>query len=373
MSATDEGKAPKAVTRARAAVLDSIGEPLRLTTIDVQPPGPGEVMVRVRACGVCRSDLHIQKTSEMVTLPAVLGHEAAGVIEQVGDRVDGLSPGDHVIIAWTPSCGQCPFCLRGTPNLCAGLRVSPATGRLSEGGRLLSAYMGVAGFTELTVVGAGQAIKIRDDVPLDRVCLIGCGVMTGYGAAVRAGDIRAGDSVAVFGCGAVGLNAIQVAALAGGDPIIAVDLNEEKLGLARQLGATCGVNAGTHDPIGVIGELTGGLGADVVIEAVGNVNVLAQAMAATRPGGTAVTVGLTEIGAELKMSPLWLVFDRTLRGSIYGSANPRLDFPRLVDWYASKRLHLDELVTASYPLERVNEAFDALDAGTAIRSVIVMD
>jgi Zn-dependent alcohol dehydrogenase len=355
---------------ARAAVLDAPGAPLRLATVEVGAPGPGEVLVRVDACGVCRSDRHVQMTGETVTLPAVLGHEAAGVVEEVGDQVEALDPGDHVVLAWTPSCGRCRFCRRGAPNLCVDLVVSPRGGRLGEEGTPLGRYMNVAGFTERTVVGAAQAVKVRRDVDLERVCLLGCGVMTGFGAAVRAGDVRAGQAVVVFGCGAVGLSAIQGAAMAGADPLIAVDMSDEKLAIASRMGATQAVNVRGTDPVAAIGTLTAGVGADVVIEAVGDTEVLTQAMAATSPGGRTVTVGLTDLEAEVRLSPFWLLLDRTLRGSIYGSANPQLDFPRMADWYAAGRLDLDGLVTETFPLERVNEALDALDGGEAIRSVI---
>ncbi len=356
----------------KAAVLDGPGAKLRVAAVDIERPQAGEVLVRVRACGVCRSDRHAQTTGEALSMPAVLGHEAAGVITEVGPAVEELRPGDHVVIAWTPSCGRCRPCRRGAPNLCAGLQVS-SPGRLREGGRQLNRYMSVGGFAEYAVVAAGQAIKIRRDAPLDRVCLIGCGVMTGFGAAVRAGGIRPGHSVAVFGCGAVGLSAIQGAAAAGAHPLIAVDISDDKLAVARRIGATFVVNARRDDAVGRVGTLTGGLGADVVIEAVGNPDVLAQAMAVTAPGGMTVTVGLTSITAEVRFSPLWLLLDRTPRGSIYGSANPALDFPQLADWYMDGRLHLDELVTLTVPLGDVNEALDALDGGSAVRSVIVME
>jgi S-(hydroxymethyl)glutathione dehydrogenase / alcohol dehydrogenase len=358
--------------RATAAVLDSPGRRLRLATIEVEPPGPGQVLVRIRACGVCRSDWHVQTTGEAVAVPVILGHEAAGVIETIGEGVRDLSPGDPVLLAWTPSCGRCPFCLRGSWNLCSRLRVSPCDATVREGARPLSRYMGIGGFAELARVAAGQAIPLPRDVALDRVCLIGCGVMTGYGAAVRAGRIRAGDAVAVFGCGGVGLSAVQGAAIAGADPMVAVDVSEAKLAVAARLGATRCVNAAERDPVAVIAEATGGLGADVAIEAVGATEVLAQAMAATRPGGTTVTVGLTALTTELRIAPLWLLLDRTLRGSIYGSACPPLDFPRLAGWYRSGRLRLDELVTGTFPLERVNDALDAFDRGDTIRSVIVV-
>lgn len=359
--------------RAAAAVLDAPGAQLRQTSVDVEEPAAGEVLVRVRACGVCRSDRHVQMTGEALALPAVLGHEAAGVIEAVGAGVDALVPGDHVLVAWTPTCGRCWFCLRGTPNLCARLQVSTRANRLSEQGKPLQGYMSVAGFSELTVVGQRQAIKIRRDAPLDRVCLIGCGVMTGFGAAVRAGAVRVGDAVAVFGCGAVGLSAIQGASIAGAQSIIAVDVSEHKLTIARRLGASHTVNARTGDPLAAVTDATAGRGADVVIEAVGNPDVLRHAMAATAAGGTTVTVGLTALDAEVRLPPLWLLLDRTLRGSIYGSANPPVDFPRLVEWYMSHRLRLDELVTAIHPLARVNDALDALDDGTSVRGVIVME
>ncbi len=359
--------------RAAAAVLDAPGARLRLTAVDVGAPGPGEVLVRIRACGVCRSDRHVQMTGEALALPAILGHEAAGVVERVGVAVQGLAPGDHVIIAWTPRCGRCRFCLRGAPNLCTRLQVSAATGRLRERGRALNAYMSVAGFCEAAVVGERQPIKVPSEAPLDRVCLIGCGVITGFGAAVRAGAVRAGDAIAVFGCGAVGLSAVQGASIAGADPIIAIDTSAEKLAVARPLGGTHIVNARTDDPVAAVGDATGGFGADVVVEAVGSPEVLLQALAATCPGGRTVTVGLTALDAEVRLSPLWLLLDRTVRGSIYGSANPPLDFPRLVDWYLGGRLRLDELVTATYPLERVNDALEALDDGATIRSVGVME
>jgi S-(hydroxymethyl)glutathione dehydrogenase/alcohol dehydrogenase len=354
--------------KARAAVLKEVKRPLELEELTVGTLEPDEVLISVHACGVCRSDRNVQMTGEMVTLPVILGHEAAGVVEDVGASVSHLKPGHHVIISQTPSCGVCPACVREKPYLCVGMNPSPGEGRLSLDGKGLNRYMSIGGFAERAVVHQGQAIPIDAGMPLEVACLIGCGVMTGYGAAVRTGGVAPGMTVAVFGCGGVGLSAVMGARLAGAAKVIAVDRVPMKLEIAERVGATHCV-AG-EEPVSAVRKLMSG-GVDVAIEAVGATDVMLDAMKATRPGGTTVVVGVPSFDDELRFSPFHLLLDRTLRGSLVGSEHPAHDFPYLVDLYLQGRLPLDDLITGTFPLDEVNIALDALDEGATIRSVIL--
>ena len=354
--------------RTRAAIVENAGAPAVVTSVDVDAPGPGDVLVEVAACGVCRSDRHEQTGQGLVAFPVVLGHEAAGVVLEVGSEVKDVAPGDHVVLSWTPECGGCPSCQREQPAYCVDMQPSPGTGHLARDGAKLNSYMALAGFARHAVVPERAAVKIRDDVPLDVVCTIGCGVMTGYGASVYAGGVGPGDRVLVLGCGGVGLGAIQGARIAGASEIIAVDRHPERLEIAKTVGATTAISAGDS---GALGSATGE-GVDVAVEAVGRTDVIVEAMAATRSGGTTVTVGLPPLSDQLQLPPLLLLMGRTLKGSVYGDAAPRRDFPKLVDEYASGALRLDELVTARYPLERVNDALEAIEEPGTIRSVITM-
>ncbi len=354
--------------KARAVVLEKEKHPVNLEELTVEALEPDDVLIRVHACGVCRSDRNVQMTGEMVTLPIILGHEAAGVVEDVGGSVNSVKPGDHVIISQTPSCGRCPACVRGKPYLCVGMNPSPGGGRLTRNGEELNRYMSIGGFAERVVVHQGQAIKIDARAPFDKVCLIGCGVMTGYGAAVRTAGVVPGMTVAVFGCGGVGLSAVMGARLAGAAKIIAVDTVSAKLEIAERVGATHSITA--EDPVSDIQKLMGG-GVDVAIEAVGTTDAMLKAMKATLPGGTTVVVGVPSFADRLNFSPFHLLMDRTLRGSLVGSEHPPHDFPYLVDLYLQGRLPLDDLVTGTFPLDGVNTALDLLDKNTTIRSVIL--
>jgi len=355
----------------KAAVLYQPHLPLVVEEVDLRGPGPGEVVVRLAASGVCHSDYHVVKGEWANDLPIVLGHEGAGVVEEVGEGVATVEPGDHVVLSWMPNCGRCTYCITGRPHLCDHPpEVDQASGMWKDNHRL-NLFAHVASFAEYTLVPESGAIPIREEMPLDRASLLGCGVMTGVGAAINTARVRPGSTVAVFGCGGVGLNVIQGAALAGAGRIIAVDLTEEKLMFARRFGATDGVNAAGQNPVEAIGELTGGAGVDYAFEAIGNLQAMEQAYASVRKGGMAVIVGMPPHGERMSFPATLLYGERRLTGSLYGSANLRVDIPRLVDLYLAGKLDLDTLITRRYALEEVNEAFAAMGAGQVGRGVIV--
>lgn len=358
--------------RARAAVAHERGASLRIEEIMVRDPGPGEVRVRIAACGICASDLHVWRTGEGIGFPAVLGHEASGVVEAVGVGVTEVSAGQGVVLAWIPRCGICRACRAGRTHLCAAMRTDGDDGSLRLEGVSLGRYMSVAGLSERVVVGERAAIAVPEGLPLRTVCPIGCGVTTGFGAAVITGGVRWGESVAVFGCGAVGLSAIQGARIAGAGRIIAVDPNLERLELARRLGATDVVSPEDGDPVAAIHALTEG-GVDLAIESVGSSAVVRQAFDAAAPGGRAVAVGLTSYAEEVSIPIVALLLDKSLRGSIHGSADPGRDFPKLFDLAARGELRLEEMAGPDYPLEKVNDAFEALASGRAVRPRVVFE
>ncbi|MEB2286104.1 MAG: zinc-binding dehydrogenase [Myxococcales bacterium] len=357
--------------RARAAVAAAAGAPLRVEEVTVRAPGPGEVRVRLVACGICASDLHVWRTGEGIAFPAVLGHEAAGVIESLGPGVAGRAVGERVVLAWIPRCGRCRACRAGRTHLCAAMRTDAADGSLTLAGRTLGRYMGISGLAELVVVGERTAIPVPADLPLPTVCSVGCGVTTGFGAAVITGAVRWGESVAVFGCGGVGLSAIQGARIAGAARIVAVDPNRARLRLAGRLGATDLVGADDGDPVTAIQALTEG-GVDLAIEAVGTGAAVRQAFDALAPGGRAVAVGLPRFTEEVRIPMIALLLDKSLRGSIHGSADPARDFPKLFACVRRGALDLEAMAGPDYPLERVNDAFAALAAGTAVRPRVVL-
>ena len=359
-------------TRALAAVIDEAGARPRIEEVGVRDPGPGEVRVRVAACGICASDLHVWRTGEGIHFPAVLGHEAAGAIEALGPGVKGLAEGDRVVLSWVPSCGRCRACLGGRPQLCAAIRTDPDDGSLSRGDRPLGRYMAISGLSQRVVVTAGSVVPVPDALPLRLACLIGCGVTTGLGAATLAGAAGRGESVAVFGCGGVGLSAIQGARIAGAAPRIAVDPNESRLALAERLGATDLVTSTGAEAVAAIRELTRG-GADLTIESVGSAAVARQAFDALAPGGRAVIVGLTSFDEEVRIPMVTLLLDRTLRGSIHGSADPQRDFPRFFELAIEGALRLEDMSGPDYPLEQVADAFEALASGRAVRPRVVLD
>jgi Zn-dependent alcohol dehydrogenase len=358
--------------RARAALAFERGEPLRIEEITVRDPGPGEVRVRIAACGICASDLHVWRTGEGIGFPAVLGHEASGVVEAVGAGVTEVSDGQGVVLAWIPRCGVCRACRSGRTHLCGAMRTDGDDGSLRLGGASLGRYMSIAGLSERVVVGERSAIPVPEGLSLRTVCPVGCGVTTGFGAAAITGGVRWGESVAVFGCGGVGLSAIQGARIAGASRIIAVDPNPARLELARRLGATHVVSPEDGEPVVSIHQLTEG-GVDLAIESVGSAAVVRQAFDATAPGGRAVAVGLTSYTEEVSIPMVALLLDKSLRGSIHGSADPGRDFPKLFDLAARGELRLEEMAGPDYPLEKVNDAFEALASGRAVRPRVVFE
>jgi len=364
--------------KARAAVLFEPGQQLAIREVDVSDPQAGEVLVHMAAGGVCHSDLHVMKGDLKAPLPAILGHEGSGVVAEVGAGVRALKPGDHVVPLWRLSCGQCEYCKRGRPALCTTGTEVRQTGRLPSGrsgfmldGMEIKRFGGVSTFAEYSVIPEGALLKVPKALPLDRAALLGCAVTTGYGAVVNAAKVTPGSSVAVFGTGGVGLNVVQSAALAGAAQIIAVDLRENKLAYARQFGATHCVNATTGDPVEQIRSLTGGRGVDYAFEVVGLPITIRQAYEALAKCGMAVVVGISPNAAEVSIPALSLSWEeRILTGTLYGSGNFRLDILKLIDLYNAGKLKLDELVTRSYPLEQINEAYAALERGEVARSVV---
>ena len=350
----------------KAAVLYEPRSRIRVDELDLDEPETGEVRVKMVSAGVCRSDYH-RLTAD--TVPLLLGHEGAGIVQRVGPGVRDLAPGDHVIFSVTPQCGRCRYCASGRPNICVGyptgFRRGPGNmSRFSVNGRYC--YHTLAAFSEETVVLADAAVKVREDAPLDRACLIGCAVATGVCVVLNRARVEAGSTVAVFGCGGVGLNAVQGAVLAGASKIVAVDRVDFKLEKAEEMGATHFVNADREDPVRRVREITGG-GADYAFDVIGLLEVLRQAFESLGPGGTAVTVGL---GEDLSLPSGPLGQDRTIMGTYYGAARPRTDFHWLLDMYMDGRLKVDELITRYRPLDEVNEAFDDMNAGVTARTVL---
>ncbi|HEV2358578.1 MAG TPA: Zn-dependent alcohol dehydrogenase [bacterium] len=364
--------------KAKAAVLFEVGKKLEICDVEVQAPKAGEVLVRMAAAGVCHSDLHVMTGHLFAPLPAVLGHEGAGVVEEIGAGVATVRPGDHVIPLWRLSCGECEYCTAGRPALCAAGTAVRMTGYLPDGttrfalgGTALKHFAGVSSFSEYSVIPEKALLPIPQDLALDRAALFGCAVITGVGAVVNAARVRPGTSVAVFGAGGIGLNAIQGAALAGAVRIIAVDVLARKLDYARQFGATDAVDASAEDPVNRIRSLTGGRGVDYAFEAIGLPNVMRQAYDSLAKRGIAVLIGVTPMAAEVSVPVMSLVFEeRVLTGSVYGSSRPRTDIPKLIDLYRTGRLKLDELLTRTYPFVQINEAYAALERGEVARSVV---
>ena len=364
--------------KARAAVLFEVGKKLEIRDVEVQEPGIGEALVRMAAGGVCHSDLHVMTGHLSAPLPAILGHEGAGVVEDVGPGVTSIRPGDHVIPLWRFSCGECEYCTGGRPALCPSGTQIRMTGRLPDGTTRfklgeteLKHFAGVSTFAEYSVILEKALLKIPDDLPLDRGALLGCAVITGIGAVVNAAHVRAGSTVAVFGAGGIGLNVIQGAVLVGAEKIIAVDLLESKLQYARQFGATHTVNASSGDPVEQVRALSGGRGVDYAFEAIGAPKVMRQAYDTLAKRGMAVVIGVTPMTTEVSVPVMSLVFEeRVLTGSVYGSSRPRIEIPQLIGLYRAGKLKLDELLTRKYPFDQINQAYEALERGEVARSVV---
>ena len=365
----------------RAAVLTGLDQPLVLRDdVEVEDPRAGEIRIRVAACGVCRSDLSMQDGTMPIPMPAVLGHEASAVVEDVGPGVTDLRPADHVVVCWVPQCRDCYFCRRGQPQLCQTSDVVLLAGGLLDGtprlrldGAPLFQMCATGTFSEVTVVPASAVVRIPDDLPLDVAALLGCAVLTGVGAALNTASIAAGDSVAVVGCGGVGLNVIQGARIAGAGTIVAVDVSAAKLATAEAFGATAVVDAGRVDPVNAVRDLTGQRGADVAFEALGIEDTINQTLDMTRRGGQAVLVGIPRLDVMLTV-PVMLglvLHERTVKGCWYVSSDIRRDVPALVRLYREGTLLLDELVSRRIDLSEVNEALDAMKSGNVTRSLIV--
>ncbi|MER7656666.1 S-(hydroxymethyl)mycothiol dehydrogenase [Streptomyces albidoflavus] len=356
----------------RGVIARAKGEPVELTTIVVPDPGPGEAVVDIQACGVCHTDLHYREGGINDDFPFLLGHEAAGVVESVGEGVTEVAPGDYVILNWRAVCGQCRACKRGRPQYCFDTHNAKQKMALLDGTELTPA-LGIGAFADKTLVAAGQCTKVDPAASPAAAGLLGCGVMAGIGAAINTGNVGRGDSVAVIGCGGVGDAAVAGARLAGARRIIAVDIDDRKLEKARSVGATHTVNSREADPVEAIRELTDGFGADVVIEAVGRPETYRQAFYARDLAGTVVLVGVPtpEMNVEL---PLLDVFGRggALKSSWYGDCLPSRDFPMLIDLYLQGRLDLDAFVTETVGLDDVEEAFARMHGGDVLRSVVVL-
>jgi len=355
----------------RAVVARAQGEPVTIETIEVPDPGPGEVLVAVKACGVCHTDLHYREGAINDEFPFLLGHEAAGIVEEVGSDVTAVAVGDFVVLNWRAVCGQCRSCRRGRPWYC--FATHNASQKMTLDGVELSPALGIGAFAEKTLVAAGQATKVDPAAPPEVAGLVGCGVMAGLGAAMNTGNVGRGDSVAVFGCGGVGDAAIAGAYLAGAHTIVAVDLDDRKLEMAREFGATHTVNSSVEDPVEAIRAVTDGNGVDVAIEAVGLPITYQQAFNARDLAGTVVLVGVPNPEATLEL-PMIEVFGRggSLKSSWYGDCLPSRDFPMLIDLYLQGRLDLDRFVSETIALDEVEEAFHKMERGEVLRSVVVL-
>ena len=366
----------------QAAVAWEAGKPLTIEKVKVDDPKAGEVMVEVKATGICHTDAFTLTGEDPEGLfPAIMGHEGAGVVLAVGDGVTSVQPGDHVIPLYTPECRQCKFCLSGKTNLCGAIRTTQGQGvmpdgtsRFSIGGDQLYHYMGTSTFSNVTVLPEIAVAKIRSDAPFDKVCYIGCGVTTGLGAVMNTAKVEAGATVAVFGLGGIGLNVIQGARMVGAGRIIGVDLNPDKAPLATKFGMTDFVNASQTDRVTeAIVDMTDG-GVDYSFECIGNVNVMRQALECCHKGwGESIIIGVAGAGQEIATRPFQLVTGRVWRGTAFGGAKGRRDVPRIVDWYMDGKINIDDLITHTMPLAKINDAFDLMHEGKSIRSVVTFD
>ncbi len=364
----------------KAAVMTGQNTPLEIRTdVEVEAPRANEVKVRMGASGVCHSDLSMLNGTMFCMPPIVLGHEGAGVIEEIGEGVTSVAVGDHVVISWVPQCGDCFFCNKEQGYLCENANAALASGGLLDGTtRMTSAgaplmQMAAAGtFSEVSIVAESGVVKIPNDLDMRIAALIGCGVLTGVGAAMNTADIKQGDVVAVIGCGGVGLNVIQGARIKGAGEIIAIDMNETKLQMAKEFGATATINASQGDPVAQVMEMTGTHGADVAFEVIGLGPTIDQAINMIRRGGQAILVGVPKMDVMIQV-PAFLgvvLNEKTIKGCWYGSSNVQKDVPKLIELYKSGELKLDELISRTIKLEDVNEAFEAMETGEVARSVI---
>jgi len=366
--------------KTRAAVATAAGKPLEIIDVDLEGPKEGEVLVEIKATGVCHTDEFTRSGADPEGLfPAILVHEGAGVVVDVGKGVSSLKKGDHVIPLYTPECRACEYCTSGRTNLCQAIRetqgqgVMPdGTSRFSAGGERLFHYMGTSTFANHTVVPEIALAKVREDAPFEKICYIGCGVTTGLGAVMNTAKVQPGDNVIVFGLGGIGLNVLQGARIAGADMIVGVDLNPGRKEIAEKFGMTHFVNPSEvgDDLVPYLVDLTKG-GADYSFECIGNVEVMRQALECCHKGwGTSIIIGVAPAGAEISTRPFQLVTGRNWRGTAFGGAKGRTDVPKIVDWYMDGKINIDDLITHVMPLDEINEAFELMHAGKSIRSVI---
>jgi S-(hydroxymethyl)glutathione dehydrogenase/alcohol dehydrogenase len=367
--------------KVKAAIAFAAGKPLEIEMVDLDGPKAAEVLVELKATGVCHTDEFTRSGGDPEGLfPSILGHEGAGVVVEVGPGVTTLKAGDHVIPLYTPECRQCKSCLSRKTNLCTAIRATQGKGLMPDGtsrfslkGAPVHHYMGCSTFANYTVLPEIALAKIRPDAPFDKVCYIGCGVTTGVGAVLFTAKVEAGASVVVFGLGGIGLNVVQGAKLVGAGMIVGVDLNPAREALGRRFGLTHFVNPKEvkGDLVAHLVELTGG-GADYSFECVGNVDLMRQALECCHRGwGVSTIIGVAGAGQEIRTRPFQLVTGRVWKGTAFGGARGRTDVPRIVDWYMDKRINIDDLITHTMPLERINEAFDLMHAGKSIRSVVL--
>lgn len=359
----------------KAAVLEAYGQPLNVTDVDLAPPQKGEVKVAIRATGVCHSDLSIQQGKVPYPTPCVLGHEGAGEVVEIGDGVTAVSPGDHVVLMWTPMCGNCFYCRRGQTHLCDATRamgmMDDGTSRLSKDGKLILHEINTACFAEEAILREHAVVKIPDDIPFEVAAVVGCGVLTGVGAAIHTAKVQPGEAVAVLGCGGVGINAIQGAKLAGASPVIAIDTVQAKLDMAQRFGATHLVNGADGNAGAQVAELTGGRGADAAFEVVGVPALERQVFDMTRRGGRAVFVGMAGLTDEVSLPSMFLTLgEKNVLGCYYGSCDPKRDIPLFLDLWKAGKLDLEGLISQTSKLDDVNGAFEDMEAGKVIRTVL---
>jgi S-(hydroxymethyl)glutathione dehydrogenase/alcohol dehydrogenase len=368
--------------KTKAAVAWKAGEKLSIEEVDLEGPHPGEVLVEIRATGVCHTDAFTLSGADPEGLfPAILGHEGAGVVLEIGPGVTSLKPGDHVIPLYTPECRQCKTCLSKRSNLCTSIRstqgqglMPDGTSRFRIGKEPIRHYMGCSTFSNHTVLPEIALAKVREDAPFDKICYIGCGVTTGLGAVIYTAKVWPGANVAVFGLGGIGLNVIQGARMVGADKIVGIDTNPAKRPMAEKFGMTHFINpdeVGRDKVVQAIVDVTGG-GADFSFECIGNVNTMRQALECCHRGwGESIIIGVAGAGQEIATRPFQLVTGRVWRGTAFGGARGRTDVPKIVDWYMDKKINIDDLITHQMPLEKINDAFDLMHEGKSIRSVVV--
>jgi S-(hydroxymethyl)glutathione dehydrogenase/alcohol dehydrogenase len=370
--------------KTRAAVAWKAEAPLTIETIDLDGPKAGEVLVEIMATGVCHTDAYtLSGLDSEGKFPAILGHEGAGIVREVGAGVTSVKPGDHVIPLYTPECRACKSCLSQRTNLCTAIRATQGQGVMPDGtsrfhcesgNKPVFHYMGCSTFSNFTVLPEIAVAKVREDAPFDKICYIGCGVTTGIGAVVYTAKVWPGANVVVFGLGGIGLNVIQGARMVGADKIVGVDLNPSKVEIAKKFGMTHFINpndVGREKVVEAIVDVTGG-GADFAFECIGNVHTMRQALECCHRGwGTSVIIGVAPSGAEISTRPFQLVTGRNWRGSAFGGARGRTDVPKIVDWYMEGKINIDDLITHTMPLDKINDAFDLMHKGESIRSVVI--